>query len=79
VAEPLEEIEISTPFQVCLSHISATSHPREIIVMRMRPTMLTQRITGACGSYRAGWDVVADRAAQYGYETTSVNFCGREV
>jgi hypothetical protein len=40
---------------------------------------ITQRITGSCGSYIAAWDVVEDRAAQYGYETSSANFCGREI
>lgn len=35
------------------------------------------RISGQCGAYESGWDIVIDRAAQYGYEYITANFCGR--
>lgn len=37
---------------------------------------LSNKINSACGSYRSCWDVIKDRAAQYGYEA-SATFCRR--
>jgi len=35
-------------------------------------------ITGVCGAYNGGWEVVDSRACQYGYERQPKNnFCGR--
>lgn len=38
---------------------------------------IANRITARCGSYQSGWDLIPDRAAQYGYEDISAKFCGR--
>lgn len=37
------------------------------------------RISAQCGSYVAGWDIVIDRALEYGYQSPSSNFCGRGI
>jgi hypothetical protein len=40
---------------------------------------IQNRITGKCGQFQSGWDVAIDRAAQYGYEVASANFCQRGI
>jgi hypothetical protein len=38
---------------------------------------IQQVVSSYCGTYLPGWDIVLDRALEYGYNTPDSSFCGR--
>lgn len=36
-------------------------------------------VSGTCGSYVPGWDIVWDRALEYGYNYRDNKFCNRGI